>query len=62
LGEFSLIVGFLYFENQRCSPHFWATFFHGLGYALNFTKNGLGYILGDLFINSSGHPFGENEI
>jgi hypothetical protein len=27
-----------------------------IGYALSLQKNGLGYILGDFFTNSSGHP------
>jgi hypothetical protein len=31
-------------------------FFHGLGFALNWTTNGLGYILGDFVTNPSGHP------
>jgi hypothetical protein len=37
----------------------WVTYFHGDGYALVFTKNGLGYILSDSFTNSSGHPGNE---
>jgi hypothetical protein len=32
------------------------TFFRGNSYELFFTKNGLGYILGDFFTNASGHP------
>jgi hypothetical protein len=35
---------------------YWAPFFHGKICALIFTRNGLGYILGDFFTNSSGHP------
>jgi hypothetical protein len=31
-------------------------FFRGAGYALILTNNWLGYILGDFFTNSSGHP------
>jgi hypothetical protein len=31
-------------------------FFHGKGSALILTKKVLGYILGDLLTNSSGHP------
>jgi hypothetical protein len=46
-----------FIENYKCSPQFCAaTFFHGEGYALILTKNWLGYILGDFFENSSGHP------
>jgi hypothetical protein len=51
---------------------FWAGFFkfteeaqiigllfsHSKRYVLILTKHGLGYILGDLFTNSSGHPVG----
>jgi hypothetical protein len=33
----------------------WATFFQSKRCALITTKNGLGYILGDFFTNSSGH-------
>jgi hypothetical protein len=40
------------------SAYFWATLFHGKCYALILTKNGLSYILGDVFTNSSGHPEG----
>jgi hypothetical protein len=29
---------------------------HGKSYGLIWTKTGLGYILGDFFTNSSGHP------
>jgi hypothetical protein len=38
---------------------FLATFFHGKKFAL--IECGLGYILGDFFTNSSGHP-GEGEL
>jgi hypothetical protein len=31
-------------------------FLHGKIYALVMTKYGLGYVLGDFFANSSGHP------
>jgi hypothetical protein len=48
--------GQFFFVNYRSSSHFLATFSHCCGYALNFTKNGLGYVLGDFFTNSSGHP------
>jgi hypothetical protein len=33
-----------------------ATFFRGKMYSLILIENGLGYILGDFFTNSSGHP------
>jgi hypothetical protein len=33
-----------------------ATFFHGTNTVLILAKYGLGYILGDFFTNSSGHP------
>jgi hypothetical protein len=36
--------------------HIYGYFFHGQDYALTLTKNELGYILGDFFTNSSGHP------
>jgi hypothetical protein len=63
LGEFSpkfaqcLIANFgKWFENYKSSAHLWGTFSHGTSYVLILTKNGLGYILGDFFTNSSGHP------
>jgi hypothetical protein len=34
----------------------WAAFFHGFSYALILAQKWLGYILGDFFKNSSGHP------
>jgi hypothetical protein len=46
----------LLLQNYRNSSHSWATFFLGKIYVLILTKNGLGYILGDFFTNSSGHP------
>jgi hypothetical protein len=39
---------------KKCCPLF-GLLFHDYGYALILTKNGLGYILDDFFINSSGH-------
>jgi hypothetical protein len=61
LAEFSPIywANFLFgqfFEDYKISPIYWATFFNGKSYAYNLTKNGLGYILGDFFTSSSGHP------
>jgi hypothetical protein len=43
-------------KNDRSSTNNWASFINGKSYALITTKNGLGYILGDLFTNASGHP------
>jgi hypothetical protein len=37
------------FFNYRSSPHFWATSLPGYGNELISTKNGFGYILGDIF-------------
>jgi hypothetical protein len=31
-------------------------FFRGKSYVFNFHRNGLGYILGDFFTDTSGHP------
>jgi hypothetical protein len=45
-----------FLENYRISPHFCATFILFVSLWFNFDKNGLGYILGDSFKNSSGHP------
>jgi hypothetical protein len=44
------------FENYRASPKIWTTFFPRKKLCINFDKSGLGYILGDFFTNSSGHP------
>jgi hypothetical protein len=60
LGEFSP-VGRLFTlnsfrENYRNSTNTLGYFFHGKICALIFTRNGLGYILGDFFTNASGHP------
>jgi hypothetical protein len=43
-----------FFVNFRNSLHFRATF-SKLDLCTNLDKNGLGYILGDFFTNSSGH-------
>jgi hypothetical protein len=45
-----------WFENHRISAYLWATFFHPTSYVLILAKNWLGYIFGDFFTNSSGHP------
>jgi hypothetical protein len=46
-----------FLENYRSSPKLWATLLEGKRNALcNFDKNVLGYILGNFFTKSSGHP------
>jgi hypothetical protein len=47
-----------FFLNFRTSPHFLLLFPPKYILCINFDKNGLGYILGDFFTNSSGHPDG----
>jgi hypothetical protein len=37
-------------------PKLLGYFFYGKSYVLILTKNALGYILGESFTNSSGHP------
>jgi hypothetical protein len=37
-------------------PYLWTTFFHDKKCIFILSKNELGYILGDFFTNSSGHP------
>jgi hypothetical protein len=54
LNDYLLFGSF--FENYECSPTFWATSFHSMGYESILAQNGFGYILGDFFANSSGHP------
>jgi hypothetical protein len=54
LEEFSPIGHF--FEYYESSRKFWATFPHSSGFILILAKNGLGYIFGDFFTISSGHP------
>jgi hypothetical protein len=36
-----------FFENNKSSPNFWATFYNSKSRHLIFAQNGLGYILGD---------------
>jgi hypothetical protein len=43
-------------ETNRSRPSFCASFPHGNGYVLVFTKHGLAYILGEFSTNSSGRP------
>jgi hypothetical protein len=63
LGEFSPIRHLFTLgsssENDKSSPNFGiCTFQEGKIDVLVLTKNGMGYILGDFFTNSSGHPAG----
>jgi hypothetical protein len=44
------------FSSTEVSQIFGLNFFLGKVLCLNFAKNVLGYILGDFFTNSSGHP------
>jgi hypothetical protein len=46
----------LLFEYFRCSSNSWATHFQDTYYVLIWAKNGLSFILGNIFSNSSGHP------
>jgi hypothetical protein len=58
LGDF-LPIGQLFalgsFLKISKDPEFWPTFYYGKSFAPILTKNGLGYILGEIFANSSGH-------
>jgi uncharacterized membrane protein SpoIIM required for sporulation len=46
-----------FFENKKVAFILgYVLFTCGVGYALMLTKNGLGYIMGDFFTNSSVHP------
>jgi hypothetical protein len=40
-------------NTEVCSANFWTTLYAG---GLNLTNNWLGYILGNFFTDSSGHP------
>jgi hypothetical protein len=53
IGRLFTMGSFLRSQKQ---PYIWATFIHQKIQAIKFTKNGLGYISGDFFKNSSGHP------
>jgi hypothetical protein len=44
------------FANNRTSANVWDTNFHGTSHVLILSKNGWGYIWGDIFTNSPGHP------
>jgi hypothetical protein len=61
LGDFSpnyeAIVYLLWpSEKIQMQPTVITFFFHGLSYVTILAINGLGYISGDFFTNSSGHP------
>jgi hypothetical protein len=60
IGRIFALLAIVYFgrfkKNCNSSPHFCAIFPLRIDYVLNLTKIGLGYILGDFFTNSSGHP------
>jgi hypothetical protein len=63
LGEFSpngwLFTLASFFENLLKHPTFLGYLFPRQGFCVDSDKNGLGYILGDFFTNSSGHPASE---
>jgi hypothetical protein len=59
LGEFlpnGRLISFGSFFNYRSGPNFRATFFYGKSCVFILAKNRLGYILGDFFTYTSGHP------
>jgi hypothetical protein len=45
-----------FYKDYRSSPKSWPTFFLSIYYVLILAKKWLGYVLGDCFTNSSGHP------
>jgi hypothetical protein len=47
--------------SYRRSTTVLSAYFIGKRYVLKLTQNGLGYILGSIFKNSSGHPVHEQE-
>jgi hypothetical protein len=51
-----VIVSYRQFLKIVKVAHFWSNFSRSLDYAIILTKNRFGYILGDFFTNSSGHP------
>jgi hypothetical protein len=55
-AQWAIVYFGQWFEIYIISANFWATFLCDTSYVLILTKNGLGYILGDFFKNSSGHP------
>jgi hypothetical protein len=51
------LLGAVFFENVRSSPHFCSTFFLSTDYVhINFDKNWVWQHFGRFFTNSSGHP------
>jgi hypothetical protein len=60
IGRIFTYWAFIFFGqfvyNYRSSLNMYLFFFHVKSCALGLKKNWLGYILGDFFANSSGHP------
>jgi hypothetical protein len=60
LGEFSPIGWLLtlgsFLMTEVCSSNLWTTFSQCISNVSILTKNGLSYIFGEFFTNSSGHP------
>jgi hypothetical protein len=59
LGEFSpnaRLFALGIFWKMTEIAHNFGILFPNFRLCINFDKNGLGYILGDFFANSSGHP------
>jgi hypothetical protein len=60
LGKFSPIGRLFtlgcYLKITEAAKTIWLHFFHGTIYLFILTQNGAGYILGDAYSNSSGHP------
>jgi hypothetical protein len=51
-----VVLLWLFFGNYRSSTKYCGHFFNSASYVLILTRHGLGYILGGIFTNSSGHP------
>jgi hypothetical protein len=62
-GEFSPIERL--FEREVCNKsrkkQFWSTFLHVKTHVSILTNSGLGYLLGDFFTDSSGHPVSDED-
>jgi hypothetical protein len=60
IGRFFAYCAVLYFglpfEKYKVAQTIATLLFYGTGYVKNFDKRCVGYILGDPFTNSSGHP------
>jgi hypothetical protein len=54
IGQWLTFEGFL--KNTKVAQKTWTNFHSGNSSVLILTRNGLGYILGDFFTNSSGRP------